>query len=144
MEPVDKWSKLEELLDRKFTEYGFKKKTKVDFSNGKFTGLTEQQISAWQEAYPAADIQAETKRAAAWIVSNPSLAPKSNFARFLNTWLMKVQNQASLRSIPTVRTVEKKNCSYCERPASTSVNGYHACDAHADKAIYGEKPARVA
>jgi hypothetical protein len=58
-------------------------------------------MQVWTEAYGSCDVQGELKKAAAWIVSNPHLAPKSQFGRFLNTWLARQQNQSSIRSIPT-------------------------------------------
>jgi hypothetical protein len=58
-------------------------------------------MTVWADAYPSCDLVVELKKAAAWIVSNPHLAPKSQFGRFLNTWFARQQNQLSIRSIPT-------------------------------------------
>jgi hypothetical protein len=140
----ERWSKIEALLRRvlreEFATHGFKSKTKLSFVNGKWTGLTEEQLSAWQAAYPSCNLQTELKRAAAWILSNPTSAPKSNYARFMNTWLSRQQNQASLRAIPTARSVANKVCAYCERPASGSCNGYEHCANHQRDAMDGIKP----
>jgi hypothetical protein len=161
MEAVDKWGKLEEIVRRVFREelasLGrqvvseelekqlslFGKKTKLGFENGRWTGVTEEQMTAWKAAYGAVDIEGELKKAAAWIVSNPHLAPKSQHGRFLNTWLARQQNQSSLRSIPSGKSVEpgpgKKLCAYCDQVATGLVNAIWHCRTHALDAM-DEKP----
>src|SRR5678809_469680 len=75
-------------------------KPKLGFENGRWIGVTPEQLGAWREAYGMVDIDAELKKAAAWIVSNPHLAPKAQLGRFLNSWFAKHQDRASIRSIP--------------------------------------------
>lgn len=118
------------------------KKTKVEFQNGRWTGITEEQMNAWKAAYGAVDIEGELKKAAAWIVSNPHLAPKSQHGRFLNTWLARQQNQSSIRSIPTRQPEPgpgKKLCAYCDQVSTGVVNAISHCRAHALDAM-DEKP----
>lgn len=142
----ERWAKLEEIVRRILREEldarGFKEKAKLSFAGGKWIGITQEQQEAWKLAYPAVNIQQQLQLAAAWIVSNPMSAPKSNYPRFLNTWLTRQQNQASLHAIPSLRSVATKTCAYCEKPSTGSVNGYDACDAHTDKAMDGERPPR--
>ena len=148
MEQEDRWGKLEEIVkrvvERALDERGLKAKTKVAFANGKWIGITDEQLAAWKEAYGSLDVEAELKKSAAWIVSNPHLAPKSQFARFLNSWLARQQMTSAIRSIPTRSEVVKKSCAYCERPATGKVNGYDACEAHWRSAMDHEKPAKTA
>ena len=160
MEAVDKWAKLEEIVRRVFREelasLGrqvvseelekqlslFGKKPKPGFENGRWTGITEEQMSAWKAAYGAVDVEGELKKAAAWIVSNPQLAPAKLHGRFLNTWLARQQNQSSLRSIPTRQPEQgpgKKLCAYCDQVSTGVVNGLSHCRAHALDAM-DEKP----
>lgn len=110
------------------------KKPKVEFQNGRWTGVTEEQMNAWKAAYGAVDIDGEMKKAAAWILSNPHLAPSRQPGRFLNTWFARQQNQASLRSIPSKRDLEpgpgKKLCAYCDQVATGSVGTIWACSKH--------------
>jgi hypothetical protein len=112
---------------------------KLEIVNGRWTGVTEQQLSAWKEAFPAVDVDGELKKMAAWIVSNPMTAPKTQYGRFANSWLTRAQNQASLRSIPVERDrpteVKKKLCAYCEHVAQGQVGGIWACDGHWQKAM---------
>lgn len=147
MNEEDRWKKVEEIVRRVVSEEmdarGFKLKAKLSFSGGRWIGVTEEQQEAWKLAYPSVNIQQQLQLAAAWIVSNPTLAPKSNYPRFLNTWLTRQQNQASIHAIPSVRSIVTKTCAYCEKKATGTVNGYDACDSHTDKAMYGERPSKL-
>jgi hypothetical protein len=128
-----------EVLNRATT------KAKVGFLNGRWTGITEEQMTVWKEAYGSCDIDRELKSAAAWIVSNPNLAPRSQFGRFLNTWLAKQQNVSSIRAIPTRSEVKKERyCAWCGRPSSGMTNGNEHCAMHANKAMVEDPPLRVA
>ena len=140
----ERWSKLEEVVRRVVREeiaaLG-KNKNRLELINGRWSGITEPQLAAWRDAFPAVDIDGELKKMAAWIVSNPMMAPKSQIGRFVNSWLTKSQNQASLRSIPTTRAADPRAiapslCEYCLKPAAGSVNGIRHCSAHTDDAMY--------
>ena len=105
--------------------------------------LPPEQMQAWKAAYGMVDIEAELKRAAAWIVSNPHLAPKSQLGRFLNTWFAKGQDRASIRSIPLKEERQpKKACAYCSADATGSVAGILCCREHTRDAMDG-KPRRM-
>lgn len=147
MTEEQRWKKVEEIVRKVVSEEmdarGFKLKAKLSFSGGRWVGITEEQQEAWKLAYPSVNIQQQLQLAAAWIVSNPTLAPKSNYPRFLNTWLTRQQNQASLHAIPTARTIQHKTCDYCEKPSSGFTNGHNACDEHFAKAMYGERPPKL-
>lgn len=134
----DRWTKLEEVVRRVVREEiaQLGKKAKLDFVNGKWVGVTPEQLEAWKAAYGAVDIEAELKKAAAWIVSNPHLAPKSQLGRFLNTWFSRTQDRSSIRSIPSVSEranvagPARKLCSYCTKVATAAPNRIWACDDH--------------
>lgn len=150
MSDEDRWLKLEGLLERVVRRIVreeiaalAKTKNKVDFVNGQWLGITDQLTQAWSSAYPAVDIQAELKKSAAWILSNPTLAPKSQFSRFLLTWFSRTQDRSAIRSIPTRNEViaeKKKHCAYCEKVATGMTSGTWHCGAHWQDAIDG-KPA---
>jgi hypothetical protein len=141
-----RWAKLEEIVRRVIREEiaGLGKKPKIELVNGKWVGITQDQREAWLAAYGAVDLEAELKTAAAWCVSNPSLAPKSQIGRFLNTWLTREQNRRSLQSIPNTRqspmSIQKKTCAYCPKGSVGNRNGYEHCDDHAMAALDGDKP----
>lgn len=143
----DRWAKLEEIVRRVVREElaGLGKKKKPDFANGEWLNLTEEQMKAWRVAYGSVDIEAELKKAAAWIVSNPHLAPKREFGRFLNTWLAKTQDRLSIRSIPNkqeVKEIHRRACAYCSLDAVGTVNAINHCRTHYEDAYY-EKPRRM-
>lgn len=143
MADENRWEKLEEIVRRVVREEiaVLGKKGKLDFINGRWVGVTQEQKDAWAAAYGAVDIEQELKKAAAWVVSNPSLAPKSQYGRFFNTWLVKEQNKASIRSIPTRNdpVIEKKKlCAYCEKPATAWPNRTPACEGHFNDAMHHE------
>ena len=145
----DRWAKLEEIVRRVVREEisllnG--KKPKLKFDGGKWTGITDEQIQVWKAAYPAVAIEEEIKKAAAWIVSNPQDAPKSNFGRFLNSWMERNQNRAAIRAIPLDKRQmagdqEVPNCSYCDKRATGTVGGIRHCREHLHDAMDGKRAA---
>lgn len=138
----DRWAKVEEIVRRVLREelaaLGLKAKSKLAFEGGRWIGVTTEQLEAWKAAYGSCDIQQELKNAAAWIVSNPHLAPKSHYGRFINNWLSKQQNASSIRSIPTrseqVRD-KTKVCAYCPKASIGSVGGVWHCAEHSHDAM---------
>lgn len=144
----DRWAKLEEIVRRVVREelstiQG--KKPKLKFEGGKWTGMTSEQLEVWKAAYPAVNVDEQIRLAAAWIVSNPNDAPKSNFARFLNAWLERHQNRAAIRSIPTDKKLlssgEPRLCHYCDKRATGTVSGIPTCSAHVHDAMDGKRVA---
>lgn len=81
------------------------KKVGFDFAKGTFTGITEDQELAWQDAYPAVPVPPAIARAAAWLVANPNNR-KSNYQRFLVNWLAREQDKAA--RVPSGRPQEKR------------------------------------
>ena len=139
MSDEDRWTKLESIVRKVIREEiaQLGRKPKIDLVAGKWVGITEEQKEAWSAAYGALDLEAELKKAAAWCVSNPHLSPKNQMGRFLNSWLAKGQNAASLRSIPVDRATEVKQrlCEYCSKVATSSVGGIWSCDGHTSDAM---------
>lgn len=142
MSDENRWERLEAIVRRVLREElaALGKKKQVGFTGGRFTGITEEQMCAWTEAYPNLDVDGELKKAAAWVVSNPLLAPKSQWGRFINTWLTKNHNQRSLHSIPTGQQSQPRVCAYCGEAATGSANGYQHCRAHSQDAVYNRTP----
>jgi hypothetical protein len=145
----DRWAKVREIVRQECERIEARilavlekgSKPKIDFVNGKWVGITTTQREIWAAAYGAVDVESELRKAAAWISSNPHLAPKNQFGRFLNTWLARGQNQSSIRSIPTRNNelpVPKKLCEYCDKVATGNANRIWACGEHFDKALQHE------
>lgn len=64
----------------------------VRFDAGEWT-VPELLETQWAKAYPAVDIRKELASASAWLIANPKNA-KSNYARFLTSWLSRAQDKA--------------------------------------------------
>lgn len=60
-----------------------------------FSGITTEDINAWQEAYPIVDIKAEIYKAREWIKANPKNR-KSNYRRFLSNWFSRRQDRGDV------------------------------------------------
>lgn len=137
----DRWGKLEEIVRRvvkeEITALQKQPRSKVGFKNGQFIGIGEIELAALEAAYPAVEVKTQIKEAAAWICMNPGEAPVSNYGRFLNQWLSKHQNRASIRSIPlaTPTAHKMKHCEYCPKVATGSVGGLWHCGEHIHEAM---------
>lgn len=142
----DKWERLEEIVERvcrrvmkeEITALQKQPKSKVGFKNGQFIGLGEIELAALAAANPAVDVKQQIKDAAAWICMNPGDAPVSNYGRFLNAWLKRTQDRASIRAIPSApRPAEHKmkHCEYCPKVATGSVGGLWHCQEHIHDAM---------
>lgn len=145
MSDEDRWEKLEKMFRRVIREElsSLKVKPKLTFDNGRWSGITEEQMNSWKEAYGSVDIEGELKKMAAWVMSNPHVAPKSQWGRFANTWLARSQDRASIRSIPNhAEPTPKKACAYCPADSTGTVSGILCCAAHVRDALDG-KPRRM-
>lgn len=145
----DRWIKLREIVREEceriekniIAVLAKNGKQKVELVNGKWQGITDQTLEAWSLAYPAVDIQSELNKAAAWIISNPTMAPRTQFSRFLLTWFSRTQDRSSIRSIPTRNEIvetKRKHCSYCDAVATGNVGGRWACSTHMRDALDGK------
>lgn len=50
---------------------------------------------SWSVSCPSVDIRSQIGWAHAWCVANPKKAPKKDYARFLNTWMVNEQKKAT-------------------------------------------------
>lgn len=61
--------------------------------------IIEEDKTKWSEAFPACDIDRELAGMSVWLTSNPKKSRKSNYARFITTWLSRSQDRGGgLRS----------------------------------------------
>lgn len=67
------------VLDREAGEWGY--------------GASDQDRTSWAETFPACDIDIEMGRAIEWCLSNPDKGRKSNYRKFLTTWLSRSQDR---------------------------------------------------
>lgn len=66
-----------------------------------WSGVTDADLAAWREAYPAIDVPAQLAAAREWAKANPKQR-KSNWRRFITGWLGRSQDRArpGVRSAP--------------------------------------------
>lgn len=64
-----------------------------NFESKRWENITDEMKQLWADAYPAVDIELELKEMALWLDANPK-NKKSNYKRFINTWLGKSQDRA--------------------------------------------------
>ena len=153
MTEQERWLKVEEIV-RRVVEDSVRRivreelstvkqqKAKLRLEGGKWIGIAEEQMTAWGAAYPAVNIEKALLESAAWCLSNPMESPRCNFSRFINTWLQRNQNAASLRAIPkpSPMSIPPSLCAYCRRGSIGAVNGFRHCREHTENAMSGEKP----
>ena len=58
-----------------------------------WAGITDADRKTWAEAYPACVLDIELVRASEWLKANPTRAKKSNWRRFLVSWLTRSQDR---------------------------------------------------
>ena len=72
---------------------------RITFSEGPpavFHGIIDEDMRAWQEAYPGCAVPIELERAALWLRDNPAKR-KRNVARFITGWLNRTQEKGGTR-----------------------------------------------
>jgi uncharacterized protein YdaU (DUF1376 family) len=58
-----------------------------------WNGISDSDRAVWAQAYPACVLDIELVRASEWLKANPSRAHKSNWRRFLVSWLTRSQDR---------------------------------------------------
>lgn len=67
-------------------------------------GITEADLAAWGEAYPALDVQRQLRQMTQWLLANRARAHKSNWRAFIVRWLKREQDKGGdLRGRPPDR-----------------------------------------
>lgn len=81
-------------------------------------GITDADRQEWRQAYPACDLTAELAKATSWLKANPTKAHKSNWRRFVVSWLTRSQDRGGTNRTPGVRPDERPPAkSWDERPS---------------------------
>lgn len=70
-------------------------------------GITDADRQEWRLAYPACDLTAELAKAGSWLKANPTRAHKSNWRRFVVSWLTRSQDKGGTNRTPGVRPDER-------------------------------------
>lgn len=81
-------------------------------------GITDADRQEWRQAYPACDLTAELAKAHSWLKGNPTKAHKSNWRRFVVSWLTRSQDRGGTNRTPGARADERAPAkSWDERPS---------------------------
>ena len=70
-------------------------------------GITDADRQEWRLAYPACDLPGELAKATSWLRANPTKARKSNWRRFVVSWLTRSQDRGGTDRRPGVRPDER-------------------------------------
>lgn len=70
-------------------------------------GITDADRQEWRLAYPACDLTAELAKAGSWLKANPTRAHKSNWRRFVVSWLTRSQDKGGTNRTPGARPDER-------------------------------------
>lgn len=62
-----------------------------------WTGITDDDIAAWTEAYPNANVRACIAASHQWIVANPGRGPRAAYRRFLTGWMGRERSETGSR-----------------------------------------------
>ncbi len=68
-----------------------------NFELRKWENINEEDIKAWEETYPACDINLCLKRMGEWLLANPE-KKKTRYRRFIINWLNRQQDSGGTRS----------------------------------------------
>lgn len=60
---------------------------------GGWEGVGDDEMRVWGEAYPACDIGRQLSAMGVWLAANPLRAKKSNWRRFISSWLTRAQDR---------------------------------------------------
>jgi hypothetical protein len=70
-------------------------------------GITDADRQEWRLAFPACDLTAELAKATSWLKANPTRAHKSNWRRFVVSWLTRSQDKGGTNRTPGARPDER-------------------------------------
>ena len=65
---------------------------------GEWVGLTDEDLHAWNIAYPAVTVWGELERMSAWLTANPS-RKKRDYRRFIVGWLGRTQTGSTIARV---------------------------------------------
>ena len=85
-------------------------------------GITDADRQEWAAAFPACVLATELAKATAWLKANPQRAHKSNWRRFLVSWLTRCQDKGGTNREPGRRPEEEGRRQSLERTAAAFAN----------------------
>ena len=103
---------------RKFFDYMIKEYSKVNYQgksvdpypdrvNAFYDNIPKNVKEAWKKAYPNVDINRESEKCRAWLLSNTNKA-KKDFRRFTNNWLSRAMENGGIIPVNVDNKIEKQ------------------------------------
>ena len=93
---------------------------RIKWSESGWSDIIEEDKAKWSEAFPACDISRELAAMHAWLMANPKKSKKSNYARFITTWLSRSQDKGGdAKSNKGSRSSRFKNFTPAEKHKDT-------------------------
>lgn len=83
-----------------------------------WTGITDADRQEWAAAFPACVLATELAKATAWLRANPQRAHKSNWRRFIVSWLTRCQDRGGTNREPGRRPEDIDRKATLERTAA--------------------------
>lgn len=83
-----------------------------------WTGITDADRQEWAAAFPACVLATELAKATAWLRANPQRAHKSNWRRFIVSWLTRCQDRGGTNRQPGRRPEDIDRKATLERTAA--------------------------
>lgn len=75
---------------------------RLDLESWEWINLGDDLRSAWTTDYPGIDVDAELRKARAWVRADPAKRRKSNWTKFVSGWFSRAQDKAGTQRIPAV------------------------------------------
>lgn len=96
----------------------------ICFSKEKFIfeGITSEDLSRWEVAYPGVNVKEQLAKMCDWILSNPRKGQKRNWRRFIASWLSKASDTLLSKD---VRMAAKEGASIEESWARTNTSKFY-------------------
>lgn len=66
-------------------------------AKGGWQGISPEDLAEWRSAFPACDLQAELAAAGVWLRAHPDRAKRTNWRKFLSSWLRNAQDKGGTR-----------------------------------------------
>jgi len=70
--------------------------TTIEYDSGikKLRNITPEDIQLWKQTYPLLDIDRQLRKMEVWLDANPAKRPRSNYKRFIASWLAREKPEA--------------------------------------------------
>jgi hypothetical protein len=79
---------------RKSPNHTIEATVEYDSNNKRLRNITPKDIQLWKKTYPLLDIEGQLRKMETWLDANPAKRPRSNYKRFIVSWLAREKPEA--------------------------------------------------